>query len=113
METKEDAERAAADLVAALGPGWRARVHENFGWHFDVHLDDGTPFGRLRVFGEPGAWHALLNLDGESPSGEAGLSPPWGPDPRAVARAAVDLLRARMRRDAVLLAELSVVEVAR
>ena len=92
--TKEQALRTAQKLVKELGPGWKPWVWENCGWHFEARLDDGTPFGRLRVFGEEGSWHALLNTDGESPSGHMSWAPPWGPDPVAVARAAVALARA-------------------
>lgn len=42
---KADFDRAteqANNLVGQLGTGWRARVWENCGWHFDVKKGDAT-----------------------------------------------------------------------
>jgi len=33
-EAYQKAKRDAAALVKTLGPGWKARVHENLGWHY-------------------------------------------------------------------------------
>jgi hypothetical protein len=96
MMNKQEAERAAAKLLRRMGPGWKPRIWENLGWHFEVHTDDGTPFGRLHVFGSDEGWHALLNADGQSVGGNSAWCPPWGPDPVAVAKAALALAKKEM-----------------
>lgn len=35
----DEAQRNAKLLVTALGPGWKPRVWENGGWHFEVVID--------------------------------------------------------------------------
>lgn len=38
-DAHDEARRNAALLVSAMGPGWKPRVWENLGWHFEARLD--------------------------------------------------------------------------
>jgi hypothetical protein len=57
-KSKAEAEAKVAELIAKLdGEGWKARVWQNFGWHYEARL------GFLQVYPTiDGEFHVLLGL---------------------------------------------------
>ena len=45
MKSRDEAETLAEKLRAKLGAGWKVRLHENLGWHYNAV----SPCGRIKV----------------------------------------------------------------
>lgn len=53
-EAYQAAKRNARGLARRMGKGWKTRVHENLGWHFNVI----SPCGRIKI-----SWDVFHNKD--------------------------------------------------
>ncbi len=81
----EDTKITASQLARRMGAGWKPRVHENLGWHYEVR----SPKGNIRVMFSSGSYLAWIeNVDMQC--SERARSP----------RAAVDKALERVRKDA-------------
>ena len=82
MKTKEEAESGAEVLLKKMTtPGWKIRVWENLGWHFEI-----TKHSMAIHFSEhPGQYHTYLN-SGSTPGGGSHYwhQPYYSDDPNEV-----------------------------
>lgn len=88
--TKAQAQRAAARLVAALGPSWRSHIWENLGWHAEAV----SRCGRVKVPTGPvmGLYRAYIGIPNDAAIWWIG----HGCTPAGAVRAAVKEARAAL-----------------
>jgi len=83
-------------LAKKLGKGWKARIHENMGWHYCAHSSGGfvTVYESYRLSGKP-TYSALANTTGNVGSGQWVVSSVK--TPQAAVHAALVLMQKEQR----------------
>lgn len=85
-----EAKRDARALCKKLGPGWRSRVWENMGWHFNAVK------GNIHVIQSGDEYSTLM---GENGTGEMFWSPgKWFKDPKKAVEHQLKLARQHVKK---------------
>ena len=85
-QTKQQAEQAGKVLKSKLGPGWKIRVWENFGWHVCASAANG----HISVYDGGDGYSCLMSHDTKH-AGDMELADDYyNRDPKKVVRHSLD-----------------------
>jgi hypothetical protein len=70
MKTKQQAQNKGKALLRKMkGKGWKLRIWENLGWHYEVSLG-GLTVSPFEISGKKERYHALLSAGDYAGTGE-------------------------------------------